>query len=96
MNVNNYTSLSSSTITRGFLTFLTIFLTFGLGSIITSSSTDTISFWTSLIGSVFTELVSSWLIIGVFTIPEINNCACFLLFSISISSCLFFALISNK
>jgi len=44
MNVNNYTSLSFSRITRGFLIFLTIFLTFGFGSIIASSSTDTISF----------------------------------------------------
>ena len=43
INENNHTSLSSSTITRG-LTFLTIFLTFGFGSITTSSSTDTISF----------------------------------------------------
>ena len=88
MNVNNYTSLSSSTITRGFLTFfLIIILVFGFGSIITSSSTDTISFWTSSIGSVFTELVSlcSSVWTCAFTIPVMNCCACFLLFSISFS-----------
>ena len=80
---------SSSTITRCFLIFLTIFLTFGLGSIITSSSTDTISFWTLSIGSVFTELVSSCSSVWTcaFTIPVINFCACFLLFSISFSNC---------
>tara|TARA_B100000927_G_scaffold289728_1_gene286894 strand:- start:1356 stop:1541 length:186 start_codon:yes stop_codon:yes gene_type:complete len=33
--------LFSYTITRGFLIFLIIFLTFGLGSIITSSSSST-------------------------------------------------------
>jgi len=80
MNVNNYTSLSSSTSTRDFLTFLT----FGLGSIITSSSTGAISFKSSSIGSVFTELDSlcSSVWTCAFTIPVINCCACFLLFSI--------------
>lgn len=40
MNVNNYTLLSSSAVTRCFLTFLAIFLIFGFGSIITSYLTD--------------------------------------------------------